>query len=120
MRDRTVEREFLPAVRTFGVSIIPWGPLCGGLLSGKYDRDKGTADGRWQAGKDFRNRAANDRTWEVLDGLRPIAEEKKCSLSQLALAWLLTQPGVTAPDNRLTQARSARGQYGRGGCCLDR
>ena len=97
MLDRTIERELLPTAQTFGIGIIPWGPLCGGLLSGKYDRDSYPSDGRWQDGKDFANRSAGDRTWDVLDALRPMAEEKDCSMSQLALAWMLAQPGVTAP-----------------------
>ena len=51
MLDRTAEREVIPAAQTFGMAIIPWGPLCGGLLTGKYRQDAGPADGRWQDGK---------------------------------------------------------------------
>ena len=97
MLDRTIERELLPTAQSYGVAIIPFGPLCGGLLSGKYSREDDTADGRWQGGKDFRNRTVSDHTWDVLDALRPMAQEKGCSMSQLALAWMMAQPGVTAP-----------------------
>jgi aryl-alcohol dehydrogenase-like predicted oxidoreductase len=48
--DRTAERELLPALQSFGMAMIPWGPLCGGLLTGKYRRDDVSAEGRWQGG----------------------------------------------------------------------
>ena len=97
MLDRTAEREVIPAARSFGLAIIPWGPLCGGLLTGKYHRDQGDPDGRWQDGKDNNNREATPLAWDVIDLLRSLADEKGCSVSQLALAWCAAQPGVTAP-----------------------
>jgi aryl-alcohol dehydrogenase-like predicted oxidoreductase len=97
MLDRTAEREVIPAARSFGLAIIPWGPLCGGLLTGKYHRDQGDPGGRWQAGKDNFNREATPLAWDVIDLLRTLAAEKGCSVSQLALAWCGAQPGVTAP-----------------------
>ena len=97
MLDRTVEREVIPAAQSFGLAIIPWGPLCGGLLTGKYQRDEGTSDGRWQAGKDNAGREATPQAWDIIDLARTLAEEKGCSVSQLALAWCASQPGVTAP-----------------------
>ena len=95
--DRTAEREVIPAAQSFGMAIIPWGPLCGGLLSGKYNRDEQVEGARWQDGKDNANRRATDHTWEVLDFLKAMASDKGCSMSQLALAWNMAQPGVTAP-----------------------
>ena len=95
--DRTAEREVIPAAQSFGIAVIPWGPLCGGLLSGKYSRDEQVEGARWQDGKDNANRRATDHTWEVLDFLRATASDKGCSMSQLALAWNMAQPGVTAP-----------------------
>jgi len=97
MLDRTIERELLPMAQTHGLAIIPWGPLCGGLLTGKYDRTSGAADGRWQDGKDNANRRATEQAWDVIDLLRDMAKEKDCSVSQVALAWCGAQPGVTAP-----------------------
>ena len=97
MLDRTVEREVIPAAQSFGLAVIPWGPLCGGLLSGKYRRDQGDAEGRWQQGKDNFNREATPLAWQIIDALRAMAERKGCSMSQLALAWCAAQPGVTAP-----------------------
>jgi len=97
MLDRTAEREVIPAAQSFGLAVIPWGPLCGGLLTGKYDRDEGTADGRWQAGRDNAGRTATAHGWDLVDLLRDLAAEKGCSVSQVALAWCASRPGVTAP-----------------------
>jgi aryl-alcohol dehydrogenase-like predicted oxidoreductase len=97
MLDRTAEREVIPAARSFGLAVIPWGPLCGGLLTGKYDRDQGASDGRWQGGKDNFSREATPLAWDVIDLLRSMAKERACSVSQLALAWCGAQSGVTAP-----------------------
>jgi aryl-alcohol dehydrogenase-like predicted oxidoreductase len=97
MLDRTAEREVIPAAQSFGLAIIPWGPLCGGLLTGKYRREGGDPDGRWQSGRDNFNREATPLAWDVIDLLREMAGEKGCSVSQLALAWCGAQPGVTAP-----------------------
>ena len=95
--DRTAEREVIPAAQSFGMAVIPWGPLCGGLLSGKYTRDEQVEGARWQDGKDNANRRATEATWEVLDFLQVMANDKGCSMSQLGLAWNMAQPGVTAP-----------------------
>ena len=95
--DRTAEREVLPAARSFGIATIPWAPLCGGLLTGKYKRDDQSAAGRWQGGKDNFDRRVTPAAFDVIEGVAALAEEKGCSPSQLALAWLAAQPGVTAP-----------------------
>ncbi len=98
--DRRIERELLPMARTFGIGIIPWSPLAGGLLTGKYSRETPPpADSRF-ASMDtqphLRNRM-NEQVFEVTDGLQPLADAKGCTLSQLALAWVIAQPGVTSP-----------------------
>jgi aryl-alcohol dehydrogenase-like predicted oxidoreductase len=95
--DRTAEREVLPAARTFGIATIPWAPLCGGLLTGKYKRDDQSAAGRWHGGKDNFDRRVTPAAFDVIEGVVALAEEKGCSPSQLALAWLAAQPGITAP-----------------------
>jgi aryl-alcohol dehydrogenase-like predicted oxidoreductase len=95
--DRTAEREVIPAARSFGLAVIPWGPLCGGLLSGKYRRDDQSAAGRWQGGKDNFDRTVTPAAWDVIEALNAHARDKGCTPSQLALAWNSAQPGVTAP-----------------------
>ena len=66
MLDRTAEHEVIPAAQTFGIAIIPWGPLCGGLLTGKYDRHGGDAAGRWKDGSDNFGRRATEAAWNCL------------------------------------------------------
>ncbi len=95
--DRTAERELLPAAQSFGVAVIPWGPLCGGLLTGKYTRDNTSVEGRWQGGKDNFGRPVTDKAFDVIDAVVGLANETGCTPSQLALAWNTAQPGVTAP-----------------------
>lgn len=95
--DRTAERELLPAAQSFGLAVIPWGPLCGGLLTGKYRRDDVSAEGRWHGGKDNFDRPVTDRAFDVIEEVVSLAKEKGCTPSQLALAWNGAQPGVTAP-----------------------
>ncbi len=97
MLDRTAEREVIPAAQSFGLAVIPWGPLCGGLLTGKYRSDADVDGARWQGGKDNFGRQATPLAWQVLDLLHEMAREKDCSVSQLSLAWCGSQPGVTAP-----------------------
>lgn len=95
--DRRVERELVPMARTFGLAMIPWSPLAGGLLSGKYTRDNiGDVAGRWKGGT-HNNRKLDPRVFDVLDTLAEIASAKSCTVSQLALAWVMNQPGVTSP-----------------------
>jgi aryl-alcohol dehydrogenase-like predicted oxidoreductase len=97
MLDRTAEREVIPAAQSFGMAIIPWGPLCGGLLTGKYDRNGNDEQGRWRDGKDNAGREATPLGWDTIDLVKKLAAEKGCSPSQVALAWCGAQPGVTAP-----------------------
>jgi len=95
--DRTAEREVIPAAQSYGLGVITWGPLCGGLLSGKYKRDDVTAAGRWQGGKDNLGRETTPKAFDVIEVLMKIAERKSCTPSQLALAWNAAQPGITSP-----------------------
>jgi aryl-alcohol dehydrogenase-like predicted oxidoreductase len=95
--DRTAEREVIPAAQSFGLALLPWAPLCGGLLTGKYRRDDQSAAGRWQGGKDNFGRPATPAAFDVVEGLVALASEKSCTPSQLALAWNASQAGITAP-----------------------
>lgn len=98
--DRRVERELLPMARTYGIATIPWSPIAGGILTGKYARGAvRPADSRFavQAGNPVQQRRLADGVYDVVDGLKPIAARKDCTLGQLALAWVLRQPGVTSP-----------------------
>ena len=87
-----------------GVGIIPWSPLRGGWLSGKYQRGmqaplEGTRveDAEKNNWGEAWNKYNNDRTWQVLDGLHVTAIRTGKKPAQVALRWLLQKPGVTAP-----------------------
>ena len=108
--DRRAERELLPMTQTFGIGVIPWGPLGGGLLTGKYRRGEPLPeDGRY-ATNPQQARRLTEGVYDVVEGLEPIAAEKGCTLSQLALAWCEQQPGVTSPNHRAAHPRADRGQ----------
>lgn len=99
--DRRIERELLPMAQTYGVGIIPWSPIAGGLLSGKYTRDDPPpADARYAtvAGNPIMERRfrEKERIFAIVEQLQPIAQAKGCTLAQLALAWVAQQPGVTS------------------------
>ena len=95
--DRTAEREVLPAAQSFGIGVVTWGPLCGGVLTGKYRRDDSNAEGRWQGGKDNFGRPVTGAAFDFIDKHVVHAADRGCTPSQLALAWNAAQPGVTAP-----------------------
>jgi len=95
--DRTLEREVLPAAQSFGRGLITWGPLCGGLLTGKYLRGNVHAEGRWHGGRDNFDRPITERAFDIIAAHVEHAGELGCTPAQLALAWNAAQPGVTAP-----------------------
>ena len=95
--DRRIERELLPMARTYGTATIPWSPLAGGLLTGKYSGGEKAPAGSRYAGREDATDRWNETVFKVLDQLRPVAERLGCTLSQLALRWCLDQPGVTSP-----------------------
>ena len=92
---RDIEREIVPLAKDQNLAILPWSPLAGGFLSGKYSRENEKPEGARRANLDFPP-VERDRLWRILDVLRPIAAEKKVSVAQVALAWLLAQPHVTS------------------------
>jgi aryl-alcohol dehydrogenase-like predicted oxidoreductase len=102
--DRSLEWELAHVCQNEGLGIIPWSPLRGGWLSGKYRRgmaapvegtriDQAEKEGWSESWSAY----ANERTWRVLDELFAVAEETGKQPAQVALRWLLQRPGVTAP-----------------------
>ena len=99
---RGIEHEIVPAALDAGLGLLPWSPLGGGWLSGKYVRDVpptgstrlGENPGRGMEAWEQRN--ANPRTWEIIGALNDIAQAHDASTSQIALAWLSAQPAVTS------------------------
>lgn len=98
--DRRIERELLPMAQTFGIAIIPWSPIGGGLLTGKYRRGQPPPEGTRffdYAKNPFLARRWTEAALQVVEALQPLAAAKGCTLSQFALAWVMRQPGITSP-----------------------
>ena len=96
--DRRVERELMPMARTYGVATIPWSPLGGGLLTGKYRRgEEPPAGTRFANANPMQRRRYTEDIFDVIEGLEPLARARGATLSQFALAWVMAQPGVTSP-----------------------
>jgi aryl-alcohol dehydrogenase-like predicted oxidoreductase len=91
---REAEYELLPIGLDQGLGVLVWSPLAGGLLSGKYSRDKATA--RQLAGWHEPPIRDENRLWAIVDALNEIGRQRGVSAAQIALAWLLTRPAVTS------------------------
>jgi aryl-alcohol dehydrogenase-like predicted oxidoreductase len=92
---RDLERELVPMLSSEGLGLMVWSPLAGGLLSGKYGRDKQGEAGSRRTTFDFPP-VERERAWDCVDAMRSIAESKGVSVAQIALAWLLHQRVVTS------------------------
>jgi aryl-alcohol dehydrogenase-like predicted oxidoreductase len=98
---RETEWEIVPAALDAGLGLLPWSPLGGGWLSGKYRRDQRPA-GATRLGEDPNrgmeayDRRGTDRTWHVIDAVQKVAEDRGVSMAEVAIAWLTARPGVSA------------------------
>lgn len=103
LTQRTVEREFMPMAREMGIAVMPWSPLAGGVLSGKYSKadldDKPAAFGADSTRKDINKMTGrlSERNLAIADEARAIAEEIGVTPAQVALAWTLLNPAVVSP-----------------------
>jgi aryl-alcohol dehydrogenase-like predicted oxidoreductase len=98
---REIEWEIVPAVLDAGMGMLPWSPLGGGYLSGKYKRDqRPTGDTRLgedpQRGMEAWERRGTERTWQIIDAVQQVAEDRGVSMAEVALAWVTDRPGVTS------------------------
>ncbi|KKB11610.1 dehydratase [Devosia geojensis] len=99
---RDIEHEIVLACQDVGMGLLPWSPLAGGWLSGKYQRDQ-LPTGATRLGENpkrgmeaWEARNARERTWAVIDTVREIATARGASMAQVALAWVAAQPAVTS------------------------
>ncbi|MFB9377991.1 aldo/keto reductase [Kineococcus gynurae] len=99
---RQTEFEIVPAAEENGLGLLPWSPLGGGWLSGKYRRDS-TPTGATRLGENpdrgmeaYAGRNAAEQTWQVVDALQTVAEGRGASMAQVAIAWLRAQPQVSS------------------------
>ena len=99
---REIEWEIIPACQSTGLGILPWSPLGGGWLTGKYSRDTAPT-GATRLGENpqrgveaYDRRSRQDRTWDVVEAVRAVAKERDASMAQVALAWLVDRPAVSS------------------------
>jgi aryl-alcohol dehydrogenase-like predicted oxidoreductase len=94
---RDLEREHVPVCLKYGMGILPYSPLAGGFLSGKYRKGEAAPPGaRLEKWKDRFAAYDKERNWRVVDVLRLVAKELGATPSQVALAWLIARPAVTS------------------------
>ncbi len=99
---RDIEFELVDVCVNEGIGMLPWSPLAGGWLTGKYTRDE-TPTGATRLGEDpargmeaYGPRNAQERTWRVIEAVREVAEERGVPMSRVALAWVADRPAVTS------------------------
>ncbi len=99
---REIEWEIVPACLSEGLGLLPWSPLGGGWLTGKYTREE-RPSGATRLGENpdrgveaYAKRSTLERTWDVVDAVKAVAEERAVSMASVALAWLRDRPAVTA------------------------
>ncbi len=98
---REIEWEIVPAALDAGLGLLPWSPLGGGWLTGKYQRDQrpsgatrlGEDPGR---GMEAWERRGTERTWNIIEAVQRVAEGRGASMAQVALAWVTHRPSVTS------------------------
>ncbi len=93
---REIEREILPLCRYESVGVIPWSPLGGGFLTGKYRSGQRPPEDSRLAKMDMWNRLADERNYKTLEAVEHIAKERGRPISQVALAWVNQQNGVSS------------------------
>jgi aryl-alcohol dehydrogenase-like predicted oxidoreductase len=99
---REIEWEIVPACVSEGLGLLPWSPLGGGWLTGKYRRDR-RPEGATRLGENpergveaYDRRSERERTWTVIRTVEAIAEQRGSSMAQIALAWLVDRPAVAS------------------------
>lgn len=93
--ERTVEGELIPMAQDLGLGVMPWSPLRGGILSGKYTRAN---QGETQSGRNSLEGGTvfDENTYQIIDRLMELAKEKETTPASVALAWVVSRPGVTS------------------------
>ncbi|MFX0092160.1 MAG: aldo/keto reductase [Candidatus Hodarchaeota archaeon] len=96
--DRRIERELVPMAQTYGIALMTWSPLAGGFLTGRYRRNEPIPPGSrydvfW---KSSAMSQFTDKAFDIVEEVERLSTEKGCSPAQLALAWVLHQPGITS------------------------
>ena len=94
---REEEREMLPLCADEGVAVIPWGPLAGGFLAGKYTREQRADTERANHNAQVGRGVYSDADYDVADAVIAVAKDRGCKPAVVALAWMHSKPEITAP-----------------------
>jgi len=106
---RDVESEHFPVARESGMGVMPWSPLAGGFLSGKYKKSDTSGSGRLSGPNPFGNSKFTEQNWAILDELREVAADIDRPMAETALAWAMNRPGITSTligASKVTQLKS--------------
>jgi aryl-alcohol dehydrogenase-like predicted oxidoreductase len=94
---RDLEREHIPLCKRFGLGVLPWSPLAGGFLSGKFQKDQPPPAGsRLEKWKERLAGFDNARNWRILDAVKAVASEKQTSMTAVALRWAVQKPTISS------------------------
>lgn len=121
--ERTVEHELIPLAAALGLGVLPWSPLGGGVLTGKYTRadlkdSQERAVGTTRASVIASSGLLNERSLDAAETVRAIAWELGATSSQVAIAWTLANPAVTAPVIGARTLQQAEDNFGAVGISL--
>jgi aryl-alcohol dehydrogenase-like predicted oxidoreductase len=94
--ERNIEREHIPVAQELGIGICPWSPLGGGFLTGKYKRQGDTGSGEGRLTKNSPFNKFTDKNWRMLEVLLDASKQLGKSPAQVALQWVVAQPGITS------------------------
>jgi aryl-alcohol dehydrogenase-like predicted oxidoreductase len=92
---RELERELVPMMQDQNLALMPWSPLAGGFLSGKYTRNNQSAGDNRRDAFDFPP-VDKEKAYDIIEAMQPIAENHGATVAQIALSWLLHQKSVTS------------------------
>jgi aryl-alcohol dehydrogenase-like predicted oxidoreductase len=95
--ERSIETELVPCCRKYGIGVIPWGPLAGGFLTGKYQQgEQAPADARLAKPVGIYSHIFTDDNWNKLSKLKAFAAKRGHTVAELAIAWLRAKPWITS------------------------
>ncbi len=121
---REIELEIVPACLDAGIGLLPWSPLGGGWLAGKYQRDV-KPTGATRLGENpnrgmeaFGPRNSQERTWQIIDAVATMAKTRGATSAQVALAWVAAQPAVTSVILGARTAEQLKDNLGAGSLTL--
>jgi aryl-alcohol dehydrogenase-like predicted oxidoreductase len=99
LTDRRIELELVWTCMRYGIGLVPFGPLAGGVLSGVYHKGEPAPEGHHfkELGERDGHQRYTERTMELVEALRPLADARGVTLAEFSLAWAMQRPGITSP-----------------------